>query len=104
MNNEAKLQLNYLSKLIELTKDNEKLKKYYIEEYYRIYREALNLKENFLIRCLKCEEIFDSSSKFIFKKITKISKKNQELKAEIECNKCHKITKIPMSLMSNKIS
>ena len=32
------------------------------------------------------------------------NKKNQEIKAEIECNKCHKITKIPMNLMSNKIS
>lgn len=104
MNNEAKLQLNYLSKLIELTKDNEKLSKYYKEEYYRIYRETLNIKEKCIIRCSNCEEIFDSSSKFKFKRITKISKKNQEIKAEIECNKCNKITKIPISLFSNKIS
>ena len=63
MNSENKIQLNYLSKLIEFNNNlkNNELSRIYLEEYYRVLKESLN-KEINILRCKQCNFIFDSGA------------------------------------------
>ena len=80
MNSENKIQLNYLSKLIEF---NNK----YLEEYYRVLKESLN-KEINILRCKQCNFIFDSGDQYKIISSKKNNPNNLDLK--IQCLKCNK--------------
>jgi RNase P subunit RPR2 len=89
MNSENKIQLNYLSKLIEFNNNlkNNELSRIYLEEYYRVLKESLN-KEINILRCKQCNFIFDSGDQY---KIISSKKNNQNnLDLKIQCLKCNK--------------
>ena len=91
MNSENKIQLNYLSKLIEFNNNlkNNELSRIYLEEYYRVLKESLN-KEINILRCKHCNFIFDSGEQY---KIisSKINKNNPNiLDLKMQCLKCNK--------------
>ena len=89
MNSENKIQLNYLSKLIEFNNNlkNNELSRIYLEEYYRVLKESLN-KEINILRCKQCNFIFDSGDQYKIISSKKNNPNNLDLK--IQCLKCNK--------------
>ena len=89
MNSENKIQLNYLSKLIEFSNNlkNNELSRLYLEEYYRVLKESLN-KEINILRCKQCNFIFDSGDQYKIISSKKNNPNNLDLK--IQCLKCNK--------------
>lgn len=97
MNNDSKLELNLLSKLIEFNKGkNDKLCQYYTEEYLKVFNEGKNTET---IRCANCLRMIED--KFDFVRLEKESKKI--MKAMIKCKFCNKESKIPINLIDKKI-
>ena len=89
MNSENKIQLNYLSKLIEFNNNlkNNELSRIYLEECYRVLKESLN-KEINILRCKQCNFIFDSGDQYKIISSKKNNPNNLDLK--IQCLKCNK--------------
>lgn len=89
MNSENKIQLNYLSKLIEFNNNLKKneLSRINLEEYYRVLKESLN-KEINILRCKQCNFIFDSGDQYKIISSKKNNPNNLDLK--IQCLKCNK--------------
>ena len=97
MNNDSKLELNLLSKLIEFNKGkNDKLCQYYSEEYFKVFTEGKNIET---IRCANGLRMIED--KFDFVRLEKEAKKT--MKAMIRCKYCKKESKIPISLIDKKI-
>lgn len=97
MNNDSKLELNLLSKLIAFNKGkNDKLCQYYSEEYLKVFNEGKNIET---IRCANCLRMIEDE--FDFVRLENESKKT--MKAMIRCKYCKKESKIPISLIEKKI-
>jgi hypothetical protein len=100
MNNEIKLQLNHLSKLIDKCGNNNKLKQIYINDYYDIcVNNITNTKMNKdCLRCKQCGAFFENSNSFEYINSAKEYHTSNIMNINIKCKVCNLTTYIPIVL------